>query len=313
MGINQNKMGNSSNKGTLSEPSELRSFNDLLRVNGVSQLKAITAAVIDGEISDALNSEDGCIDYWTYDTKTETHQIYRWCTGGVWVGGACLRGETEMRVEISDGQFSASDHPDKSAKDFAKELQAAFDDQAAERVETELAETDEEASDDEDQPAQLSPEPMSPEPTRALSTSAESEDEVSCAHAETEAMDKAFEELNAANVIESEEPMPDVAVVSAPPAKRSSDPKAVAAPVAPKRSTRSKAKPAVIEEDNSSCANSVALSAVTSEPLPIDLKKMKVVDLRQELKARQQVSSGLKKDLVKRLQDVLKADVGQVA
>merc|ERR1712166_846658 len=85
---------------------------------------------------------------------------------------------------------------------------------------------------------------------------------------------------------------------------------------APKRSTRKKAASTaavvVAESDNVSTA-SAALSAVTSEPLPGDLTKMKVVDLRQELKARQQTSSGLKKDLVARLQDVLKQDIGQVA
>jgi len=310
-------MGNSANKGTLSEPVELRTLNDLLAVNGVAQLATISAAVIDGDINDALNSEDGRVDCWNFETKNGTYQIYRWCTGGVWVGGASAKGSKEMCAEISDGQFSAST-AEKETKSLAKELQAAFDEQAASWVEDELADTDdEEASDKELDLIDEAPMEVS------HAESVESDDEVTVQQAETEdepaepvpitVQETAPRRTELAEVVEKAE-----APVKQP--KRATRRKAtVTAPAAeevPKRSTRKKAAStaAVVatNSDNMSTA-SAALSAVTSEPLPGDLTKMRVVDLRQELKARQQTGSGLKKDLVARLQGVLKQEIGQVA
>jgi len=306
-------MGNSANKGTLSEPVELRTFNDLLAVDGVAQLATISAAVIDGEISDALNSEDGRADCWTFETKDTTYQIYRWCTGGVWVGGVCAKGSKKMCAEISDGQFSATT-ADKEAKSLAKELQAAFDEQAASWVEDELADTDEEFGDEDSEQEQI-------DATHSHAESAESDDEVSVGQAETEDEPTVSAPVAAqeTEVIRAE-PTADVVEEAEAPVKqpkrstrRKASEAAPKAVEAPKRSTRKKAAAVVVAESDNVSTASAALSAVTSEPLPGDLTKMKVVDLRQELKARQQTSSGLKKDLVARLQDVLKQDIGQVA
>lgn len=281
----------------------------------MAQLATVSAAVIDGEISDALNSEDGRADCWTFETKNTTYQIYRWCTGGVWVGGVCAKGSKEMCAEICDGQFSAT-IADKETKSLAKELQAAFDEQAASWVEDELADTDEEE--------EFSDEEIEHEQETEISRaeSVESDDEVSVGQAETEDEPTVSAPVAAQEtVVTRVEPTADVVEEAEAPAKqpkRSTRRKASeAAPKAaetPKRSSRKKAasNAAVADSDNVSTA-SAALSAATSEPLPGDLTKMKVADLRQELKARQQTSSGLKKDLVARLQDVLKQDIGQVA
>merc|ERR1711998_381118 len=96
-------------KSALTGPSQLRTFNEILRVNGVSQIKTIGEAVAqEGSLAELMNNEDGYFNYWTYESGGQKYKIYQWTLGGTYVGGVCLGDEKEMLVEISDGSFSAS-------------------------------------------------------------------------------------------------------------------------------------------------------------------------------------------------------------